>query len=128
MTHLRFSLGFPLAVRFDLPRTGEDPEDDGVGVVEEEDEVVVAAIADCFCFWASAAASIVSIRETIFSPEIQNQHRNMQDLSMWRFLLFFCSSYRGLFQHFLRLFVAVVVLYCILFIAITCSCFFFYEN
>lgn len=39
MTHLRFSLGFPLAVRFDFPRTGEDPEEDGgVRVVDEEED------------------------------------------------------------------------------------------
>jgi len=120
MTHLRFSFGFPLAVRLDFGAAEDGDPDDEDGEEEEyeeevgEEEELVAT--DCFCF--AAAASIVSINETILSPDFKmQQHSKSQHqkyLSMCRFLFFrfflVIISYREFFQHFLRLFVVVVFL------------------
>lgn len=97
----------------------EAGEADDEGAAEEDDEVEVdAATANCFCF--SAAASIVSINETILSPEIKMQQHSkicrcggFPLFCVFVFVIFlhllFAFSYREFFQHFLRLFVAVVV-------------------
>lgn len=108
MTHLLFSFGLPLAVRlvFGAPGDGEPTDEDGGEAEneeeqeEEEAEVLVTTAWDCFCF--SAAASIVSINETIVSPDFKVRQHS-KDLPMWRFLF----SLSRVFQHFLRLFVVV---------------------
>jgi len=110
MTHLRFSFGFPLAVRLDFGAAEDGDPDDEDGEEEEYEEEVgeeELVATDCFCF--AAAASIVSINETILSPDFKmQQHSKSQHqkyLSMCRFLFFrFFSCYNFLSRVFPALF------------------------
>lgn len=102
-THLLFSFGLPLAVRlvFGAPGDGEPTDEDGGEAEneeeqeEEEAEVLVTTAWDCFCF--SAAASIVSINETIVSPDFKVRQHS-KDLPMWRFLFSLSRVFPALFE------------------------------